>query len=448
MNAQNPKQSLKELYQALRDKPLDPANAHDAGWYVPYVERLAYDPITEICNEIGFNDTQSLYYVTGQRGTGKSTELLRLRSMLQANGVVVFYVDMLRYLHMSEPTEISDFLIAVSAGLAEQARREHGLMVEGQSYWEKLKNFISRLEIEKTSLKSSLKLPAVEFGVDIAARLKADNAFKQRLQDVTRGYTTELVTQVQEFATELVGALRRDYKNPGLQVAVIIDSFEQIRGYYGNVKQVYESVVKLFGADGKHLRLPLMHTVITIPPYLNSIAIGAGEVPVSLPSVHVRQRRSGESDPRGLSILRDMIYYRTGAAREIFTDAILNELAIASGGDIRDFFSLVSNMLVKAGTQQVLKLPLDAELARLSKEKLARSLQPIDDVATRWLFRVRETQQAELDERDKLPELALLFDRNLVIHYQNGENWYGIHPLIDSYVAERMKVLDGREAQQ
>jgi len=96
----------------------------------------------------------------------------------------------------------------------------------------------------------------------------------------------------------------------------------------------------------------------------------------------------------------------------------------------------------------VVRLPLTAELATLAKEKLSRSLQPIDDAATRWLYRVHETQQAELDERDKLPELALLFDRNLVIHYQNGDNWYGIHPLIMDYVLERMKVLDEREAEQ
>jgi len=72
MENTNIKPKLKELYQALRDKPLDPADAHDALWYVPYVQQLQSDPISEICNEIGFNDTESLYYVTGQRGTGKS----------------------------------------------------------------------------------------------------------------------------------------------------------------------------------------------------------------------------------------------------------------------------------------------------------------------------------------------------------------------------------------
>lgn len=446
MSTTNPKQHLKELYQALRDKPLDPANEHDAQWYVPYVQQLETDPIAEIFNEITFNDAESLHYVTGQRGTGKSTELLRLRRLLSDNGVVVFYVDMLHYLHMSEPAEISDFLIAVAGGLAQQAREQHQLHVEEESFWDKLQHFISRLEIEKTTLKSSLDLPAVKFGADITTRLRSDDTFKQRLQKVTRGYTTELVQQVQEFAITLVSTLRTKYKNPDLQVAIVIDSFEQIRGYYGNVEDVYRSVVRLFGADGKHLRLPMMHTVITIPPYLNSISIGAGETPVSLPSVHVRYRHSNEPDPEGIKVLAEIIYQRSEAARTIFTPEVLRELAIASGGDIRDFFNLVSTMLVKAGTQLTPALPLGMDLARLAKEKLARSLQPIDDDAVRWLARVRETQQAELDARDRLPELAQLFDRNLVIHYQNGDHGYGIHPLIDSYVVERIQVLNEREA--
>lgn len=78
----NPKQKLKELYQALHDRPLDPADPHDAQWYVPYFKNLAVDPIEEIVGEIGFNDFESLHYVTGQRGTGKSTELLRLKQRL------------------------------------------------------------------------------------------------------------------------------------------------------------------------------------------------------------------------------------------------------------------------------------------------------------------------------------------------------------------------------
>lgn len=439
----NPKQKLKELYQALRDKPLDPADEQDAKWYVPYVQELPSDPITEIFDEINFSESESLHYVTGQRGTGKSTELHRLREKLDDGGFIVLYVDMLDYLHMSEPAEISDFLIAVSGGLANAVSQHHGLSVE-ESFWKDFKAFIGRLEFEKAMIKTSLDLSPVKFGADISARLRADDTFKRQLQKATRGYTNELVKQVHDFSVAVVAALRKKYKNPDLQVAVIIDSFEQIRGYYGNVKEVHQSVVRLFGADGKHLRLPMMHAVITVPPYLSGVA-DAGLMPVSLPSVHVRDFASGEPDPTGIAVLQSMVYQRSEHAREIFTDAALRELAIASGGDIRDFFMLVSSVLVKAGSQLVAGFPVDDKLVSQAKEKLRRNLLPIDDVSARWLYRVSTTKQVELGEQDDLSDLALLFDLHLIIHYQNGDDWYDIHPLISDYVAERKKVLDERE---
>lgn len=445
----NPKQKLKELYQALRDKPLDPADPHDARWYEPYVSRLETDPIAHVAGEISFNDAESLYFVTGQRGTGKSTELLRLRKMLLDDGFVVFYIDMLEYLHMSEPVEISDFLMAVSIGLAKQANDEHGLGITEESLWGRLQAFVGSLELEKVNIKATANMAPLEFGVDLTARLRSDHVFKKELQRATRGHTTRLVDDVRGFAVELVSALRKKYNNKHQQVALIVDSFEQIRGHYENVSEVYASIIKLFGSDGKHLRLPMMHTVITVPPYLTHAAPGVtksiGNIPVSLPNVHIRQRGSGEPDPDGLDTLKQMIYRRTEAARDIFDD---EALANASGGDLRDFFALVSNALVTAGTREVVHLPLGIEYAELSKVKLQRSMLPINDEAVRWLYKVHQTTQPELSNKDQLPELAALFDNNLIINYRNGEDWYGIHPLVVDYVTERQQELDKRARKQ
>lgn len=446
----NPKQKLKELYQALRDKPLNPADSHDAKWYEPYIASLETDPIAHVAAEISFNDAESLYFVTGQRGTGKSTELLRLRKMLLDDGFVVFYVDMLDYLHMSEPAEISDFLMAVSIGLAKQANTEHGLGITEDTLWEGLQKFFGSLELDKVSLKASLKLAPAEFGADLTARLRSDHVFKKELQLATRGHTAALVENVRDFAISLVVALRKKYHDNGKQIALIVDSFEQIRGHYENVDKVYESIIKLFGSDGKHLRLPMMHTIITVPPYLTHAAPGVtksiGNIPVSLPNVHIRQRYSNEPDQSGLDTLKNMIYRRTDLARFIFDDAALESMAIASGGDLRDFFSLVSNALVTAGTRQTIRLPLGVEFAELSRVKLQRSMLPINDMSVRWLYKVNQTTQPELSDKDKLPELAALFDNNLIINYRNGEDWYGIHPLIVDYVLERQRELDKRDA--
>ena len=76
MNMLNKKQTLKTLYQALSDRPLN--FGEDTELYEPYVEKLpGGDPILELKTTIEFSESESLHLVSGQRGTGKSTELDR-----------------------------------------------------------------------------------------------------------------------------------------------------------------------------------------------------------------------------------------------------------------------------------------------------------------------------------------------------------------------------------
>jgi hypothetical protein len=443
-----PKQTLKELYQALADRPLDPKV--DVRFYEPYVEKLPDgDPIERLFTGISFSDNESLHLVTGQRGTGKSTELLRLRNTLQDNGYVVFYINMLEYLHASEPVEITDFLISACIGLAREAEEKYGLNQLQESYWGRLQGFFKAIRLEKANIEAEAL--GVKFGIDLANNLRIDDVFKRRLQEASRGYIRQLVEDAHHFVMDLVNAVRAKLNQPDQQVAFIIDSFEQIRGHYGNAAQVHDSIVRMFTTYGRNLQLPMLHTVITIPPYLSSAAPNVarvlGSMPViSLPSIHVRKRQCAEVDEVGVRIMQQIVKRRSPEATEIFNDAGLRELAIASGGDLRDFFGLVRSTLVIAGTSLTVGLPIQFPVMHKAKEQLQRSMLPINDQAVQWLAKVHTTGQAELPESEKLPELAELFDNNLIINYRNGDDWYGIHPLVVDYVVERQKVLDEREA--
>ena len=57
---------------------------------------------------------------TGQRGTGKSTELKRLQQALEKLGAVVFYADLSEFLLLTKEVEISDFLVSVAGALSEK----------------------------------------------------------------------------------------------------------------------------------------------------------------------------------------------------------------------------------------------------------------------------------------------------------------------------------------
>ena len=74
---------LGRFFVSLKDRPLEP----DDPAYVPgvHVEESG-DPINDLARQIAWDQGGGTYLFTGQRGTGKSTELRRLRRDLRAQG--------------------------------------------------------------------------------------------------------------------------------------------------------------------------------------------------------------------------------------------------------------------------------------------------------------------------------------------------------------------------
>jgi len=441
----NAKQALKTLYQALADRPLDPIE--DKDWYEPYVEKLADgDPIAELLTDIDFSDAQSLHLVSGQRGTGKSTELKRLKNLLSDADYEVFYLDILDYIADSEPVEITDFLLTATAALAQQAKeRGYGDQLH-ESYWERMYALLTA-EVKLEPLKASVK--GASFSADIQARLKQDNNFKRELQRATRAHIVKFMDNIQHFVTELVHNIHKK-TNQDKRIAFIVDSFEQIRGDAHSADKVQTSIAQMFSSHGDKLHLPLLHFVVTVPPYLSTAAPGVtrlsgGNPMLSLPSLHVRNQQ-GNTDTEALTIMRRIVYKRSSDAQRIFTDEALNDLAQASGGDLRHFLSMLRTALRKAGTRTPTELPISTDIIEQAKEAQRRDLLPITDEDVRWLHKVAQSKRAELQNMESLPLLARLFDATLIVNYRNGSNWYDIHPLVQDYVEERIATLQAREA--
>lgn len=444
------KSRLKRLYQALADRPLEPTDP----FYVPYMteDQSEPDPVSRIFTDISFSETSSLQMVSGQRGTGKSTEFLRLKSMLEEDNYIVFYVDMLDYIHSAEPVEISDFLLSSTLAIAQAAEEEYDLKEIHESYLERLQDFLhSEVKLEEVTLKAGID----EFGTDIKMRLKRDDTFKKRLQKVSRGHISRLVDDSHQFIANLVTALREKVDNPDQQVVFIIDSFEQIRGHSTNANKVHDSIVQLFSTHGKNLRFPLLHMVITVPPYLNSAAPGVAAIlgttpPIMWPSIHTRHRSADidekNIDEKGIGILTRIISQRSDDINQLFREEDLRTLAIASGGEIRIMFTLVRAALsINGANLDRMELPTPPKVIQQALDQVQRSMLPITDEDVRKLFHVHQSKQAELEDIKELPELARLFDFNLIINYRNGEDWYDILPIITDYVLERQQVLDERE---
>jgi hypothetical protein len=416
---------LKIFYNALHDEPLEP----DHPYYVPYLvnEDGGGDPIAELATQITWSEVESVNLLSGQRGNGKSTELRRLRRMLEDQGCAVFYSDMREYMNMTTPVDITDFFISIMTALNEEVNnRFHNRPLE-EGYWERLVKFLNTdVKMDEISLKGG--------PVEVKASLKDDPTFRKKLQDNLKGHVARMVRDAHEFASSVTDLVRRNGK-PDTKVVFLIDSVEQIRGVGADSDSVYKSVENLFSAHAESLRLPSLHVVYTIPPYLMPLSPGIGSrlgggAVFTLPSVHVFNYKSNEPNEHGMNIMQKIIEKRFSDWQEVFTSDQVRNMALNTGGDLREFFRLVRSCLVKTSTSKPLTLPVEQRIIEEAENHLRREMLPIAEDDMKWLRQIKKTKTSKLESISKLQGLARFFDTKLVLNYRNGEDWYDIHPLL------------------
>src|SRR5208282_5743212 len=117
------RQFQKRLFRRLADKPLEPGDK----FYQPIYEQAGVeDPVALMRVLIELTATESIQMFSGFRGSGKTTELFRLKKSLEDQGYVVLYGDALEYLNPAQEIDISNLLI-VLAGTFSDALEAQGL---------------------------------------------------------------------------------------------------------------------------------------------------------------------------------------------------------------------------------------------------------------------------------------------------------------------------------
>jgi hypothetical protein len=414
--------TLKRFYNTLKDEPLSP----ESPYYVRYLEEDSNDDyISFLATEILFSEAAGVNLLSGQRGTGKSTQLRRLRSMLEAEGCVVFLSDMREYMHMTSPLEITDFFLSIMGALAEQVAIYFQEDALKERFWDRIGNFLkTEVQIEGITLKGGW--------AEVKASLKDDVSFRQKIQKQMRGHVARLIRQSHDFAVEVVDLVRKRTGDADKKVVFLIDSVEQIRGVGAEAEDVYKSIENLFSGHADSLKLPLLHVVYTIPPWLPALTPGLGAIlgtVHTLPSVHIYQTRSRHPDPAGLAIMRRIVATRCDCWEQIFTPEQLDGIALNTGGDLREFFYLIRQCLNRAGATRA-PWPIPDSVIEGGENNIRRGMLPIAEEDAKWLRRIAMSHEPELDSVQKLPSLARFFDTKLVLNYRNGDDWYDVHPLL------------------
>lgn len=394
-----------------------------------------------LADRIDFDEGGGTYLFSGNRGTGKTTELMRLAEMLREQGCEVFYVDMAEYLNLTMAVEITDFLISMLGGLSEKIEERYGHDPANIGFFERVWTFLqSEVKIEELGLEAGGDLKA-----SLKMSLRENPTFKKKLQEGTRGHVARLVQEARKFVENVVAVARQKAGQPDKKVVLLLDSVERLRGVGDSedIGKVFKSVETIFSGHADKLRFPPLYLVCTIPPYLTALAgslaaLYSGGKIYMLPSVHVYENRPQDGaapvpSETGLNAMVDIVGRRFPEWSQFFHRQQLLRLAANSGGDLRDFFRLVGLCITEALYQESLPLP-DAVLA--SAESALRNDMPLARDDKQVLARVLEKHDRQLESLDKLPDFARLTEGKYILNYRNGDDWFDVHPLLRDIVSK------------
>jgi hypothetical protein len=392
-----------------------------------------YDLIQDLADQIDFSESAGSYLFTGNRGTGKTTELLRLASLLEKCNCEVFFADMSEYLPLTQSIELSDFLISVLGAFSEKVDKRFGEQPGKPGFFARVWNFLqSDVQFDE------IKLPAGP--LEFKASLLQNPVFKEELQKRTRGHVEKLVKQARDYAIEAVGYIRSQRKDPNRKVVLIVDSVERLRGVGDtkDVREVFKSAETLFSSHSDKLRFTGLTVVYTVPPYLSALAGGlgayyAGGRLYTLPSVHIydccpNAGVTPQPSDAGIKKMQAIIDRRHAGWKTFVSESQLQRLAQHSGGDLRDFFRMLRLIVTRA--PRLPSLPVSDSVVADAEDAVRNDMLPIAAEDRTWLQKIATSHEAELKTLDSLPDFARLQEGKYVLNYRNGQDWYDIHPLL------------------
>ncbi len=366
--------------------------------------------------------------VTGQKGSGKSTELHRVRERLQKQSVFVSFQEGSFVESLGSDITASDILYFAAEQLVTDltAARIVSAGAAWTGFWNSLKEPLSKLGVD-------LKGPG---GVGIGLSLKNETTRRSELRKLFDAHRSRFVDTVNNEILKPALAELREANFTG--ITLIVDGLGDIplRSIDDELLAANTNHEQIFIEQGDELKGLGCDVVYTFPIELayNGLRLGnqAGGEAQELGVIPIRDR-AREEDAAGGDALRTMLLRRASHCGvdlyKLFDEADIARLIDASGGHIRTLFELVQATINRAGSSPSLPLPPERATAAITRraDTLQRSLL---GVHRQVLEHVAATQQPPADTlRPRFTEL--LFSQHVLAYYDDRGTWYEPHPLTD-----------------
>jgi hypothetical protein len=369
----------------------------------------------------------------GHRGVGKSSELLRLKNMLERPDVGegkpyhVLFTDVSRMLDLND-LDFPDLLVFLAGEVQRQLRDAEipGFSSISEPLRSLADELISVLRSKVTLTGKDLEIPYLPLAVELKNRPNS----RSELRSAIEKQSTNLLGAVNDLL-QLANVKLRESGREGL--VLIVDGLDKmVRRSLEGGGDTHE---RLFIRRSEQLAAVKTHVIYTVPISLIysrqftqlEQTLGNRSAPVPM----IRLRGEDRSDPApstgGMQKMREMLEKRCEYVNVDFQDVFdapetCAYLCEMTGGHPRHLM-----MFIQAAASRVDHLPITRDAVERAVRDYANSLKrSIPD--TYWpLLRVFETPQDDIPTDEEHQEMLLLLH---IFEYMNGRPWYEVNPVL------------------
>jgi hypothetical protein len=370
----------------------------------------------------------------GHRGVGKTSELLRLKGLLDKENVPgsppfqVIFADVGTSLDVND-LDLPDLLVFTAAEVQKQLKAAQipGFTATSQllqRWWDDLKELLgSNVTIKEASID-------VQFG-KLALELRNRPSARSMLRNEIERQATNLIDAVNDLLLNAVVHLRAAGK-AGL--VVIIDGLDKLvyRRLDGGQTNTHD---RLFLDRSEQMASLQAHTIYTVPislfysPRCAQLEQTFGEF--NRPVAMIRVRGDGNAVPAhdtlGMQKLWEMVKARCDYASVNIDNAFESEetcqyLCQMTGGHPRHLM-----MFLQSAITRLSELPITRRAAERAVADYANSLSR--EVPTEFWPSLRAFDQpGDTIPKDEMHQQMLLYLH--VFEYMNGQPWYEVNPVL------------------
>lgn len=370
----------------------------------------------------------------GHRGVGKTSELLRLKAMLESPREAeqqpfrVIFSDVSRTLDLND-LDFPDLLVFLAAEVQQQLKEAKipGFSATSERLRAVWDDFLTTVK--------SVSLSGVDVDVpfgSVALEIRNRPSSRGALRDAIEKRSTDLLAAVNDML-ELANVRLRESGCAGL--VLIVDGLDKL--VRRDLEDGGNTHDRLFIYRSDQLASLKAHVIYTVPISLiyskqfAQVEQTFGDRPVPVPMIRLRgdSRSDVRPDPAGMVKMREMIEKRCQRGDVVLGDVFDNQetcehLCRMSGGHPRHLLMLLQASMDRTDSLPVTRKALDQAIRAYGNSLLR-------EIPDGFWEKLRKfaAPQDDIPKDDDHQQMLLLLH---VFEYMNGEPWWEVNPVIRS----------------